>query len=241
MTTFLHYTATVRDVFFDGSPGQPVDALTQLLRQSGTTVGRVPLDLVDTAWHELADATSGFMSMNLTDVVAAGWAKYDPLTKAARSTHDDSDATELVALVTHRIESSQNPSIVVYLDGTRLATIEMELEIVLTISGLIAAVKQSRLTEVRAGSCAVSGSLSVQGIEVMKRQCKFNLQGAFRLRDGMSLDDASPNNNCEPVFVRMSEVRTASRRRRSDPTGRYESRWWDGSRWARHVAATTGH
>ncbi|MUM33822.1 DUF2510 domain-containing protein [Mycolicibacterium sp. CBMA 361] len=214
MTTFLHYTATVRDVFFDGSPGQPVDALTQVLRQSGTTIGRVPLDLVDTAWHELADVTSGFMSMNLTDVVAAGWTKYDPLTKAARSTHDDSDATELVALVTHRIESSQNPSIMVYLDGT--------------------------LTEVRAGNCTVSGSLSVQGIEVMKRQCKFNLQGAFRLRDGMSLDDASPDNKCQPVVVRMSEVRTASRRRHSDPTGRCESRWWDGSRWARHVAATTG-
>ena len=33
MTTPLNETATVQDLFFDGVPGRPVDALTQLMRE----------------------------------------------------------------------------------------------------------------------------------------------------------------------------------------------------------------
>jgi hypothetical protein len=238
VTTPLNDTATVWDLFFDGGPGQPVDALTQLMRERGTNVGLFPPGLIDVARHELADTTSGFMSVNLADVAAAGWKKYDALKKAARSTRDDRDAKELVSLTTHKIASSHHPSVDLYLDGRQLATVEIELEVALTIAGVIAVVKQGRLTEIQSGTCTASGSLAVQGIDMVKRQRKFDLYGAFRLGGhGVSLLEPAPSNDSvEHVVVRKAEAPTTPGAWHPDPTRRYESRWWDGSRWTQHVA-----
>jgi Protein of unknown function (DUF2510) len=238
VTTPLNDTATVRDLFFDGGPGQPVDALTQLMRERATNVGLFPPGLIDVARHELADATSGFMSVNLADVAAAGWKKYDALKDAARRTRDDRDAKELVSLTTHKIASSHCPSVDLYLDGRKLATVEIELEVVLTIAGVVAVVKGGRLTEIQSGTCTAGGSLAVQGIDMVKRQRKFDLYGAFRLGGhGVPLLEPAPSNDSvEPVVVRKAEASTTPGGWHSDPTRRYESRWWDGSRWTQHVA-----
>jgi hypothetical protein len=222
VTTPLHDTATVRDVFFDGDSDQPVDALTQLMRDRGTNVGVFPPGLIDVARHELADATTEFMSMNLADVAAAGWKKYDALKKAARRTPD---AKELVSLTTHKIASSHHPSVDLFLDGKRIATVDIELEVALTVAGMIAVVKQGKLTDIQSGSCTASGSLAVQGIDMIKRQRRFDLYGAVRLGHGV------------PVVVRKAEGPTTARGWYPDPTRRYDSRWWDGSRWTDHVVA----
>jgi Protein of unknown function (DUF2510) len=237
VTTPLGETATVRDLFFDGAPDQPVEALTQLMRERGTIVGLLPPGLTDVARRELADATTGLMSMNLADVVAAGWKKYDALRKAARTTRDDPDAKELVSLVTHKIASSHHPSVDLYLDGKSIATVEIELEVALTIAAVIAVVKQGRLTEIQSGNCTASGSLAVQGIDMIKRQRKFDLYGAFRLGHGVPLLERAPSDDSvEPVVIGKADPPTTPGAWYSDPTRRYQSRWWDGSRWTQHVA-----
>ena len=236
MTTPLRDTATVRDLFFDGDPGQPVDALTQLMRERGTNVGLFPPGLVEVARHELADATTGFMSLNLADVAAAGWKKYDALKKAARRTRDDPDAKELVSLTTHKIASSHHPSVDLYLDGRRIATVDIELEVALTIAGMIAVVRRGTLTGIQSGSCTVSGSLAVQGIDMIKRQRRFDLYGAVQLGHGIPLLEPTPGDaKAEPVVVRKAEGPATTEGWYPDPTRRYDSRWWDGSRWTEHV------
>ena len=238
MTTPLTETATVRDLFFDGVPDQPVEALTRLMRERDTLVGLFPPGLTDVARRELADATNGLMSANLADVVAAGWKKYDALKKAARTTRDDPDAKELVSLMTPKIASVHHPSVDLYLDGKSIATVEIELEVALTIAGVIAVVKQGRLTEIQSGSCTASGSLAVQGIEMIKRQRKFDLYGAFRLGHGVPLFEPAPSNDSvEPVVIPKPDAPRTPGAWYPDPTRRYESRWWDGSRWTQHVAA----
>lgn len=241
MTTPLNDTATVRDLFFGGVPGQPVDALTQLMRERGTRVGRFPPGLVDVARHELADATTEFMSANLADVVAAGWKKYDALKTAARNTRDNLGCKELVSLTTHKIASVHHPSVDLYLDGMLIATIEIKLEVSLTIAGMMAVVRQGQLTEIQSGNCTASGSLAVQGVNMITRQRKFDLYGAVRLGHGVPLlERAASDDDVEPVVLRKAEGPRTAGAWYSDPTRRYESRWWDGSRWTQHVS-NQGH
>jgi hypothetical protein len=236
VTTPLNDTATVRDLFFDGVPGQPVDALTQLMREHGTSVGRFPPGLVEVARRELADATTGFMSANLADVAAAGWKKCDALKTAARYTCDHPGSKELVSLTTHKIASRHRPSVDLYLDGKLIATIEIALEVALTVSGVIAVVTRGRLTAIQSGSCMASGSLAVQGINMISKQRKFDLYGAVRLGAGVPLLKQTPaDESVEPVAIRKAETPTMPEAWYSDPTRRYESRWWDGSRWTQHV------
>jgi Protein of unknown function (DUF2510) len=237
MNTPLNDTATVRDLFFDGAPGQPVDAMTQLLREHGTSVGPFPPVLVDAARRELADATTGFMSANLADVAAAGWKKYDALKTAARNTRDNPGSRELHSLITHKIASLHRPSVDLYLDGRLIATVEIQLEVALTIAGVIAVVTGGRLTEIQSGSCTASGSLAVQGVNMITRQRKFDLYGAVRLGGGVSLLEQAPSDDhVEPVVIRPAETPNKAGAWYSDPTRRYESRWWDGSRWTQHVS-----
>jgi hypothetical protein len=237
VTTPLNETATVRDLLFDGVPGQPVDALAQLMRERGTIAGVFPPGVADVARRELADATTGLASVNLADVAAAGWRKYGALKQAARRTRDNPDSKELVALTTHEIASDHRPSVDLYLDGKVIATVEIELKVALTIAGTIAVVRQGRLTEIQSGSCTASGSLAVQGLDMVKSQRKFDLYGMFRLGDGVPLFKSAPTHgDAEPVVIRNAEAPTRPFDWYSDPTRRYESRWWDGSRWTQYVA-----
>ena len=185
----------------------------------------------------MATATDGLLSLNLADLAAAGWKKYEALRQAARRTRDAPTTEEIVALATHKIESSHRPTVELFIDGKSIATIEIDLQIAFTMAGVLAVVRQARLTAIRSGTCTVAGSVAVQQTVITKRQRRFDLPGAVRLRHGVAL--------LEPTASTVPAAQTVVRDARSpdkpeawysDPTRRYEFRWWDGSRWTRRVA-----
>jgi hypothetical protein len=188
MTAPLNETATLRDLLFGDAPGTPIDAVTESLREHGTvralTSGLPGLAAVE---REVANAMDGLLSLNLVDLAAAGWTKYDALRHAAKRTRDAPKTEEVVALATHKIESTHQPSVELNVDGTSIGTIEMTLEINFTMAAVLAVVRQARLTAIKSGNCTVAGSLTVAGFEVAKKQRKFDLPGAVRLRHGIAL------------------------------------------------------
>jgi hypothetical protein len=188
MTTPLDETATLRDLLFGDEPGTPIDALTASLHEHGTVRARIPgLPGLAAVEREVANAIDGLLSLNLVDLAAAGWTKYDALRQAAKRTRDAPNTEEVVAMATHKIDSTYHPSVELYVDGESISTIEMTLQITFTMAGVLAVVKQARLTAIRSGSCTVAGSLTVAGIEAAKKQRKFDLPGAVRLRHGIAL------------------------------------------------------
>ena len=187
MTAPLNETATLRDLLFADAPGTPIDAVTESLREHGTVRALTPGVPVAAVEREVASAMDGLLSLNLVDLAAAGWKKYDALRDAAKRTRDAPNTAEVVALATHKIESTHHPTVELHDDGTSIGTIEMTLEITFTMAAVLAVVKQARLTAIKSGNCAVAGSLTVAGFEVAKKQRKFDLPGAVRLRHGIAL------------------------------------------------------
>jgi hypothetical protein len=229
----LNETATIRDLLFGGLPVEPADVIAKSLREHGTIgslVAGFP-GLTAAVEHEVATATDGLLSLNLADVAAAGWKKYDALRQAARRTRDAPTTEEIVALATHRIESSHHPTVELSIDGRTIATIEIALQVAFNMSGVLAVVRQGRLTAIRSGTCTVAGSLAVQQIPITKRQRQFDLPGAIRLRRGVALHEPS-----EPTVLSDVQSPSAAAACYPDPTRRYEFRWWDGSEWAQRVA-----
>jgi hypothetical protein len=188
-TAVLDDTATVSDLLFGTEPGGPADALTGALHQHGTVRALIPgvPGLTGAIEREVAAATHGLLSLNLADVAAAGWKKYEALRQAALRTRDAPDTEETVALATHRIESSHHPDVEVFIDGRSIATIRIELAVTFSMAGVLAVVRQARLTAIKSGTCTVTGSLTMQQLVVTKRQRKFDLRGAVRLRHGVPL------------------------------------------------------
>ena len=64
-----------------------------------------------------------------------------------------------MALTTHQIESGHHPSIDVSVDGKTIATVKIDLQLTYTMAGVLAVIRQARLTAIRSGTCTVAGSL----------------------------------------------------------------------------------
>lgn len=179
--------ATVRDLLFGDATRSSTGVLEESLHEHRTVRALVPPMHAAEAERQIAAATDGLLSLNLADVAAEGWKKYVALNKAARSTLDSPSTTEVVTLVTHKIESSHHPTVDVTLDGTPLATINIDLQLCFTMAAVSAVIQRGRLMEIRTGTCTVTGSLTVQRISVAKKERKFALPGAIRLLEGIPL------------------------------------------------------
>ena len=136
----------------------------------------------------MAVATDGLLTLNLADVAADGWKKFDALRQAARRTREGGETEEeIVALASHKIECSQNPTIELFIDGRSIATVQIDLQIAMDIAGGLAVVRRARLTEIRSARCTVSGSLAMQQTVITRRQRQFDLPGAIGLGQGVAL------------------------------------------------------
>jgi hypothetical protein len=238
-TAALNDTATVRDLLFGGVPIEPTDALAESLREHGTVKALVTgfPGLTAVVEREVATETDGLLSPNLLDLAVAGWNRYEALREAARRTRDAPTTEEVVALATHRIEYNHHPSVELFIDGKSVGTIEVGLAVAFDMAGVLAVVRQARLTEIRSGKCTVTATLAIERAVVAKQQRKFDLPGAVRLRHGVAL--LAPAANATPVEQAVvSDARSPSAPAAwlPDPTRRYEVRWWDGSRWTDRVA-----
>lgn len=194
-TPALDGTATVRDLLFGEARSGPTGALAESLRRNGTVRAHVPgaAGLNAVLEHELAAKADELLSTNLADVAIAGWKRYDALRQAARRTLDAPTTEEIVALVGHTIESSQRPRIEVFVDGTSIATINIDLTITFALSGVLAVVRQGWLTGVRTGRFTVSASLAAQQAVLAERKRPFDLPGAIWLRHGVPLLAGEPD------------------------------------------------
>lgn len=234
----LDETTTLRSLLFSDTVGDPVDALAESLRERGALaplVPRVP-GLAAVVDREVAAATDGLLSLNLADVAATGWRKFDALRQAARRTRDDPEAEEVVTLASHKIECNQRPTVELFIDGRSIATIQIDLGIAMSIAGGRAVVRQARLMEFRTASCMVSGTLSVQQIVIKTSQRQVDLPGAIRLRQGVPLLSADATRAVvDQVVVDRADTQSTPGAWYPDPTKRYQLRWWDGTRWTQRV------
>ena len=192
-TATLNQTATVRDLIFAEVRTEPVDALAKSMREqhaleaSVSGFASLTAPIRKAVEHEVATVVSDLLSMDLFRLAAAGWRRHDALTKAARRTRDTPAAKELVALVTHQIKSSHRPNIELLIGGKSVATIEVKLDVVFDMAGLVAVVQQARLTRIDSGNCTVTATLAIAGKDVAKRRRQFDLPGAVNLNHGIEL------------------------------------------------------
>jgi hypothetical protein len=192
--------------------------------------------LTAVAEREVAKAADGLLSMNLADLAATGCKRYKALRQAGYRTRTAPTAEEIVALATHRTESSHHPTIDVYIDGKSVVNIEVAINGAFNMAGVLAVVRQAHLVAIKSGNCTVSGNLAVHGVTAAQKQRRFDLPG----RSGIALlaADESPTPVGQKV-VSDAQSESPSADWYPDPTRRYQFRWWDGSRWTHRVAANS--
>ncbi len=135
-------------------------------------------------------AVGGLLNVNLIDLIATGWRKHQELTAAARRTLDLPDSTEVVRLVDHQITVTEQPYVVVKLNGDEVARLDLRLSLIFDVSELIALISYGTVIALRSGSCDVTAALAIEGINALTRTAPLDLPGVIMLHQGIRLLNA---------------------------------------------------
>ena len=139
------------------------------------------------AVQEAATTAAALLKVNLTDVLVHGWREHRDIVSTARRTLAAPGSTELLSLATHEVTMDKRPSINVLVDGHRVATLELGLSVVFDINGVLLGIGGGRLTAVHSGRCEITGTLAVQGTDLLVKRARLALPGVFSLRRGIRL------------------------------------------------------
>jgi hypothetical protein len=193
--------ATLRAFFFT-EPAEAGAALGTAVRSGGAAdeigdaLGRMPRAAKEAVLAEIGERAADVLDLGLADIFQGVWGKHAALRRAAVTTLAHPDTEELVELATYNVSFDDQPSIEVHIADLPVATVEVRVELEITVRGLVAVVRNGRLTAIRAGSGEVNGTLSIAGQQVTEQQATINLPAAIRLRGGIPLanpDDAPPS------------------------------------------------
>jgi len=185
------------DALLFGSAAETVEALGDALNELGITrtalrsVRRLSTSAVAVVDHEIGAVTDGLLNLDLGDVLLAAWQKYAKLTDAARRTLAVSGSEEIVPLAAHTVRSTHAPHVDLVANGVRIHSFKFELEIVFELTALQAIVRAGTLTALRGGECVVTAALSLDDVQLAKKDRPVDLELMVRLHPPRPLIDSS--------------------------------------------------
>jgi hypothetical protein len=165
---------TAREVLFPGS--DPETALAARLRRQEIArgaVGRVrrltaaALAAVD---DEIAAVIDAVLGVEIGGALVTGWRRRTDLVSAGQRTVAAPGTEEIVVLQSHAVRWRYRPAVDVLVDGRRVTTIELALEVVYDVRGAVAIVRGGELVAVRSGDVALSATLWVSEQEVAREE-----------------------------------------------------------------------
>jgi hypothetical protein len=178
----------LRDLLFD-DPARAADRMSAaLLGRSdgdvGSAVGALPDAAKKAALSRLTEAADGLLAQDVTEVFCAAWSKHTRITDAARATLAQPGEQRKVGLARHAASFAHEPGIDLWIGDQKLATVTLQIQLELVITGLEGGIRAGRLVEVGAGSCDVDGSFAISGRPVAQRQLTMPLRLMIRLPAG---------------------------------------------------------
>jgi hypothetical protein len=185
-------TVTVRSVVFDDvestlslvgqavSPGDVGDSLHSALRDVSAAARHA-------AVREVGAVGAGFLDLDLADLLAKGWQRYADLVKAARRTAAQPSSEEIVDIATQSFTVESRPSVEVYVDDLRRASVEFGLRLDFDVKALTAVVRSGRIIALESGHCRLTASIAIKETPVATRTAEFDLPLLIHLGEGIPL------------------------------------------------------
>ena len=176
---------TVRMVLFGSDPRAVVPKRGwSVLREK---LSRVRAEMRPVAERELAVAVAGLLDVDLGDAIRDGWRSHSRLRAAARATAENPGTTEVVALSNHTITASHTPHVDLVIDDVKVATVEVTVQIVVEIEGLVASVHAGRLVALHNGRSEARVTLLYAGTELATGSITLDVPTSVPLGPGIDL------------------------------------------------------
>jgi hypothetical protein len=153
----------------------------------GRALAQLPEMTRKAAAQEAATTAAALLRVDLVSVLVRGWREHRDIVSAARRTLAAPGSTEVISMSSHEIRLDERPSISVLVDGQRVATLQLGLSIVFDLNALLLGISGGRLITVHSGRCEITGTLAVQGTDLLVRRAHLELPGVVSLRRGIRL------------------------------------------------------
>jgi hypothetical protein len=178
---------------------QGLARVVQGLASSSGVLGKLSSQAVASLNQQLTETTYGMLQMDLGELLQDGWRRHPSLVAAAHATVNRPAATELVELAKHTVSVRHHPAIDVHVNGVKLATIALELMLVIEVDALLAKVRQGRLVELQVGRCAATGVLLCESVRLVGASVHLDPAFVFGLGNGLVLvREAVPTTGGQP-------------------------------------------
>jgi len=160
-----------------------IDAGTRAL-QGDAQFGPVAFRLVD---EQVAEALPDQLTADVGGLLLQGWLKHRELVGAATRTRDQPGSPERVTLATHEVSVTYRFPVEVYVNGSKVVTLDFELVLSLELDSVIAVVDGGRLVALRSGQVRAAARVTLWDQEVGTGARELFVGVLLPLREGIPL------------------------------------------------------
>ncbi len=136
----------------------------------------------------IGEKVGELLDVPLLDVMMGGWKKLAKVMEYADTSKYPPGGANLVPLAEHKVTSEHHPYIEVLVKGRPVAKIVFDIELALTVEGLVLKIENATVKSIQAGTLTGSGSISLKGTTLTEKTFPIiPLPGALHLGTGVPL------------------------------------------------------
>ena len=133
--------------------------------------------------NDLASTMIGALDTKVIGCWASAWQKCAEVREKAEKSRNSPDTPVPCTLLEHSIDSTLQPYVEVYLGPKLIQKINFDVALETKIDGLILNMKGGSIVSLQIGQCEWSGSIAVQGVQLIKRNLtELDLPGRIVLK-----------------------------------------------------------
>jgi len=166
LDNFFQYRQTCVDGSKELKALDSSDSLNRVREKAGNAVKKNPLPVTA---DQLRDPIGGLLDISLLDIIVRAWNEHSLFEKYLDPEKYDPKESVLISLKRHSISSSHSPHIDVSLNGQKLGQIDFQIDLALTIEGIILELRGGELREIRFGNMKGRGTLKCEDLVLLKR------------------------------------------------------------------------
>jgi hypothetical protein len=166
LDNFFQYRQTCVDGSKELKALDSSNSLTRVREKAGNSVKKNPLPVTA---DQLRDPIGGLLDISLLDIIVRAWNEHKLFEKYLDPDKYDPKESVLISLKKHSISSSHSPHIDVSLNGQKLGQIDFQIDLALTLEGIILELRGGELREIRFGNMKGRGTLKCEDLVLLKR------------------------------------------------------------------------
>lgn len=180
--TLHQFFALKEDALSTIEPSKRMEALKEKIQKESTAI-KWPVAL-----NEITKKVGDLLNISVIDIMVKAWNKYRELLKYTDKEKYPPDVSVLVPLTEHTIKSEHKPYVEILINEKPVGKIDFNINISLTLKGMILKIQDGKIKEIKTGSCKGKGNVKLEDLVIMEKETEsISLPGSINLGDGVAI------------------------------------------------------